>query len=177
MHRHQGYLSQMFSLLLVVKRCLQTKKQDILSQNKSSQPYCHMTNHHTNILSQDKSSQGLIVKGQMVTGTFCYSEKTSHGYFVTWAYRQSTNRHTEILSPDILSQYKLPHGHIVTRQIITRTYCHQTFCHSTNCHTDILSQDKSSHEHIATRYIFTRTGIIEKTRKYNLVATHLTQLF
>ena len=100
-----------------------------------------MTNHHTNILSQDKSSQGLIVKGQMVTGTFCYSEKTSHGYFVTWAYRQSTNRHTEMLSPDI------------------------------------SSQDKSSHEHIATRYIFTRTGIIEKTRKYNLVATHLTQLF
>ena len=101
-----------------------------------------MTNHHTNMLSRDKSSQGLIVKGQMVTGTFCYSEKTYHGYFVTWAYRQSTNRHTEMLSPDIFSQYKLPHGqssqdkslngHIVTRHFVTVQIAIRTYCHKIN---------------------------------------------
>ena len=128
-----------------------------MSQDKSSQPYCHMTNHHTNILSQDKSSQGLIVKGQMVTGTFCYSEKTSHGYFVTWAYRQSTYRHTEILSPNILSQYELPHissqdkslhGHIVTRHFVTvqnaiRTYCHKTNRHITYRHKVYFHTDRN----------------------------------
>ena len=86
-----------------------------MSQDKSSQPYCHMTNHHTN-KSQDKSSQGLIVKGQMVTGTFCLSTN-----WHTDISSQDKSLHGHIFTTDILSQDKSSHEHIVTRYIVTRT--------------------------------------------------------
>ena len=105
-----------------------------MSQDISSQPYRHMTNRHTDILSQDKSSHGHFVIGQIVTWIFCHTDilsqdKSSNGHIVTGQIVTRTYCHRTNRQMDILSQDKSSHGHIVTGQIVTWIFCHADINH------------------------------------------------